>query len=388
MDAAALDEVYLVSPSGVLLASLKGASAALDGQLQQLTISLASVPIGAQLLVRIVENPGSAAVDSTGALESPVSTIVPFTMNVQRTEMADPLPFAATINSTSLVASLITPLTTLFLSGDDSGFQTNLSSSILTDALQVSLSDSTGPVPPTEATLVPVATEADRGEGQETSGPGVSLGPLVSRSAAPLGPLLATFRDDFTPSIDRTERAFDLSTDRSTDGIDPQLLIGRTGIQHESVEGPSGESQFASDDPSDLFIPLRGPWGFPIMVSSLDTLRERTERAALLATLSPQFQPGSTDAPIEEMPRFARIELPPPESNDSADAPCTDFLTAACGLALGVGLTTGPLYPDLMGLIRTCMPGRVRSIWKLGETLPRRRRSSRVNSWWRRLWTG
>jgi len=53
-------------------------------------------------------------------------------------------------------------------------------------------------------------------------------------------------------------------------------------------------------------------------------------------------------------------ELPESERSDRGEtrAPKArrhrhlDYLTAACGIVLGISLTSSPLYPDLMSLIR------------------------------------
>ena len=115
------------------------------------------------------------------------------------------------------------------------------------------------------------------------------------------------------------------------------------------------------DDASESLVALRGPGGFPLMVTSLQGDRSRVNRSELLATLPTLDDPAESGDPMAGFTDVAAIKIrradPGPEGEDPA---CTDFLTAACGLALGVGLTSGPLYPDLMALVRTWLPSRLR----------------------------
>jgi hypothetical protein len=122
-----------------------------------------------------------------------------------------------------------------------------------------------------------------------------------------------------------------------------------------------GVPRWLTQDPrarSESFDHLRGPGGFPVVVSSIKGGHEATNPADLLATLP------SKDAPVPAAERTASV-LPSEQGDDSRpDLSAVqithrpDYLTTAFSLALGVSLTTGPLYPDLMALLRTCLPGR------------------------------
>ena len=83
----ALDQLYLVGPKGDLLAQLKGASEYSDGPRQAVTISLSGIPQGAQLLVRVVETPIVVPQAPMPAPQSAPAVDLPYTMQVQRTEM-------------------------------------------------------------------------------------------------------------------------------------------------------------------------------------------------------------------------------------------------------------------------------------------------------------
>lgn len=104
---------------------------------------------------------------------------------------------------------------------------------------------------------------------------------------------------------------------------------------------------------------------------------DRSDPDSLLATLLE----GGVNRRNLEIPSMSPLELVQPEDRPENQVKCTDFLTAACGLVLGVGLATGPLYPDLIALVRTCLPTRTRP----ASRLPRLRRGIRplrsLGSW-------
>ena len=57
----ALDQLYLVGPTGTLLAELTGAAANFQGPRQDVSVGLSRVPSGSNLVVRIVETPIATA---------------------------------------------------------------------------------------------------------------------------------------------------------------------------------------------------------------------------------------------------------------------------------------------------------------------------------------
>ena len=78
-----------------------------------------------------------------------------------------------------------------------------------------------------------------------------------------------------------------------------------------------------------------------------------------------------TDRGDLNIPVVAPLDLIRLDDRPSDHVTCTDFLTAACGLVLGVGLATGPLYPDLIALVKTCLPRRFRPV-RNGRSRPAR----------------
>ena len=213
-------------------------------------------------------------------------------------------------------------------------------------------SESTGMEPPAVAIA---AAGARLTTHVEVADPGVSVGPLVARSSAPLRPPLGTTPGEPTPSIDRNERAFDLAALGSGAEVDAELLLGLTtnrsdGNGEDTPVNPAART-------TEPLIALRGPGGLPVMVSSVRAGQSLTDPAAVLATLP---APENLPDPGQQLARLPA--LPPLEASGALrhgdEVACIDFLKAACGLMLGIGLTTGPLYPDLMALIRNFLPRR------------------------------
>ena len=121
-----------------------------------------------------------------------------------------------------------------------------------------------------------------------------------------------------------------------------------------------------------------------MLVSSSGATQADADATALLATLPKSLVPGSVaDDPALERDLTPRTFSRPGEQA-SDEAARTDFLTSACGLVLGIGLATGPIYPDLIGLVRTCLPRVVRPSGKARRGAGRGNRSlQKFMSWLR-----
>ena len=221
------------------------------------------------------------------------------------------------------------------------------------------------------------------------SAPEISVGPLASRGSAPLGPLLGTIQGDRTHSIDRDERAFDLAMEQLGSGVGLEIALVGPQVQTDSVGRESADPQSVSPrDASGSLTPLRGTGGFPVLVSSSGATQADTDATALLATLPKSLVPGASADDPALVPDLTPLTLSRPEEQASDEAARTDFLTSACGLVLGVGLATGPLYPDLIGLVRTCLPRAVRPPGKTRRGAGRGNRPLQKFMSWLRLSRG
>jgi hypothetical protein len=344
----AVDELYLVDQSGLVLAQLKGAAANWVGPRQDLAISLNSVPDGAQLLFRVVETPVPSDQASAPDPAPQGGTVgpVPFVMDVKRTEADGPTPPSEAVLSTPSVSN----------SSAGSLSVNPVANNSATGARLVVLPR------PTRSDETPVETAANVAPAAAADTPAADLvadlappaavGPMIVVGSAPLGPPLGTSRGDATVLMDRNERAFDLALEGSSAGIDPELIPSVMAGHRSSARNPTGGAGAGdSCDPSSPDA-LQGPGGFPLLGSAPDRAIDQLDPEAVLATLSPQ-EPMATG-------REGIDELAPVRPSDVADEPgpkshrlrSADFLTAACGVVLGVSLTSGPLYPDLATLIR------------------------------------
>jgi hypothetical protein len=211
----------------------------------------------------------------------------------------------------------------------------------------------------------------------EMDGPEISLGPLVSRGSAPLGPPLGTIQGSSTFSIDRNERAFDLAMEQLAGLSDSNLDVdlegdpwNRSDLDPEAMVIPLASDEFGQP------VILGGPDVFPSVVSGLGLIRSRTDMTAVLATLPEYRDVGSPVLIQSEIPTFVSLERSHSKQRQQAEEQPTDVLTAACNLLLGIGLATGPLYPDLIALVRNCLPRRNRARARCKHARP---------TWWSRL---
>jgi len=193
-------------------------------------------------------------------------------------------------------------------------------------------SESTGMEPPAVAIA---AAGARLTTHVEVAAPGVSVGPLVTRGSAPLRPPLGTTPGEPTPSIDRNERAFDLAALGSGAEVDAELLLGLTtnrsdGNGEDTPVNPATRT-------TEPLIALRGPGGLPVMVSSVRAGQSLTDPAAVLATLPAPENLPDPGQQLARLPALPPLDVPGALRRGDEVA-CIDFLKAACGLMLGIGL--------------------------------------------------
>jgi hypothetical protein len=371
-ETAALDQVYLVGPSGAMLAEVTGASLDSVGARQVLTISLNDVPAGAELLVRIIENsavePTSPAPDTTPAVR------VPFLMEVQRTELATPDLAVFQSTTGSVARSSVIVASGLVVAISPSGL--GLSGDSATDSNATVAQNGNPNQAVTDGVIIArVASDS-------VDVPGATLGPLVLRGSGPLGPALGTAKGDPTPSIDRDERAFDLTAEGSGAGIDAELLLGLTARRLEGAAQLCPDSRPAGPrERAEWLNSTRGPGGFPVL-SGAEGVEQSRNPAALLATVISAPEESAAEnglvAQITILPRSGFT----PDQGGGQEASCTDFVTAAFGLVLCVGLTGGPLFPDLIALVRTCRPKIEKAgNWQLPRGSSRRKSLLGLRSW-------
>jgi hypothetical protein len=353
----ALDQLYLVGPTGIMLAQLTGASANWQGPRQEVNVGLAGVPKGANLVVRIIESSTAPSPDEATAPApvAPAEGAVPFTMEVKRGDVAsDGLPAAVFSQTIALNPSnsLLIGYGSIFAVIAPWAVSSGSSASILDEAEPN----------PSDSLRESAATTKGASLAEQTvaEAPGVSVGPLVSLGSAPIGPLLGTTTGDPTPSIDRNERAYDLVGSDSGAGAvvarEPRAGLAAR-IEDALTEGVPRWQPDDQGGGSESFVQLRGPGAMPVLTWSVKGVRAAGDPTELLATLPPAA------APILAADQMAAAPLHAPGEDSRRDpraekAILPDYLSTACGLVLGLSLTAGPLYPDLMALVRTRLPWR------------------------------
>jgi len=146
-------------------------------------------------------------------------------------------------------------------------------------------------------------------------------------------------------------------------------LVNISGEQSLRIEAEPGSSETSEDD--GLVVVVSGGGGFPLKVTA-PASSQRADLAALLAVL-----PGSSDSkseiPVASSEDLALNEfsvalatISTSPTDRSEEFP--DYVKAACGLAIGLGLTSGPLFPDLMQSLRSRVP-----MWIVGRRARQRR---------------
>jgi hypothetical protein len=346
----ALDQLYLVGPLGVVLTMLKGAAEYAQGPRQDMIILLSAIPDDSELLVRIIETQAPTVAASPS--HTPASGNIPFFMDVQRNDPAtSALPQDAMFQTVASVG-LTGPLWIAYGNFAATPAPPSLGSS--------GDSFATVTAGPELAEMQPSAVTAAVAGARlttqvEESAQGVSVGPLVLLGSAPLRPPLGTTPGDPTPPIDRNERAFDLAALGSGVAVDSELLLAlATNRSDGNGEDTPVDQATRTIGP---LIALRGPGGLPFLVSSVRVGQSLSDPAAVLATLSaPENRPGPGQ-PLAGLLAAPPLEIPG-ALRRGEEAACTDYLRAAYGLLLGIGLITGPLYPDLMALVRNVVPRR------------------------------
>ncbi len=206
----------------------------------------------------------------------------------------------------------------------------------------------------------------------------VPTGPLLSRSAGPLSPIAAAFSDSTLP-VDRHEGTLFgglaplLSDEDSLAKNLREPWAGRSGASGIGLVDRPWES---GDEKKSTVWAFSGPGGFPVKVTAT-VVGKPTELNALLASLpgtgpatpseAQEHQPG----PLAEIPDEATLAEPSETSLAAIGIPgfdgLPDYLKAALGLVVAVGLTSGPLLPGLVDRVRSRRNSRLVSKKKLGR---------------------
>jgi hypothetical protein len=347
-----------------------------------------NAPTGGHLLVQIGAADSSFEPESgtTTAQNQPANWNLSFVLNVQE-------PQAQVVNSNVVpLASSSTAIGTLIVApGQQSG--PLLTTSAESAAATVDSGQSLDNLVTTTA-VAPVSAAPDlASESSLSFDDRVPTGPLASRSAGPLGPTLASLDFDPTQPVDRHERALSQEIDRLGVDLAAETTTARSDSSGEGATTFPGSLERSTESlrPGEPVIAVSGRGGFPLKVTAQGR-GQPVELAALWATL-PTAANLQGPAPSVAEARIAAPDVPlaPAADNRASADPreCPDYVKAACGLALGLGLTSGPLFSDLIA-----SPGRRVPTWfvalrarvgRAGPSSLRRIRISNMSAWLRRL---
>ncbi len=320
-----------------------------------ITVTLNGVPVGGTLVVQLASPPEGSVAGS--ATNSPGGMAVPYVMDVQRIDALANNGVGQGVTANSQPEFLGLNIGTLQWTTNQASLRTSSASSSSSEGVPLLTSPSFVTDPSLDS---PIADESSNSPALDPAGQGgrIPLGPLASRSAAPMGPNLVSAWLDATPAVDRHERGVSQAIDDrpyddltgTGDDADPSavggVVLASAGGRARPPETPRSDGD-ADDAPIGLGpMPLRtaNAAGSAPGTPDLDDLL-----AALAITTHHERPPASAPAgPDDPGPTLGLLGTTP---HDADSRPAPDYLTTAFILALGMWLTTGPMLPDLMRLI-------------------------------------
>lgn len=328
---------------------------------EALALALQNAPVGGRLIVQISSSASIASADSGTNLTASGPWSVPFALEVLRQDSQ----------------SVSTAATGDLVQGSFSVGTMALASIGLTGAGALNSSEpATTPDP--GAPLLDVTTAqasppaAFDTESNPSSDGWLPIGPLVSRSAGPLGLVLASITAEPTPGVDRAERAFSEDPDQADPT--PERIVGR-GVDSWRPDQTDTVDRDASPG---VVVVARGDGLLPLYATSRGP--RRPGDAALLLK----------GAELDSMPTLvvSGAGFPVPADTRSATAErreAADVIRAALGLVVGLSLTTGPLFSDLLAQARSTARLRAHAPAGTPSAGKPRARKTRLAAWFTSL---
>jgi len=337
-----IDQVFLIGRGGEMLSRITGVSILGDGPSQTLYISINGAPTGGEIVVRLVSmaslmpsGPAGQVTDGPDGVEetvddegdaSPLDGTY-FELSIRRNDVGAP-GGGASATATKVSDGGTPYIVTLG--------RTDVSTAIgpLAPAAEpaTTTASESGPGPRVAVSTTSGAADADVDLADE--GPVVVyLGPLVSRTAAALGPVLATTSDEPTPTAGRGPRSQGGGLAAFGADLDLELIL--------AVKARGDRGGPSDADPA--LTTLRGPGGVPIVVAGLGVGEGSRDADDLAAS--------AVGAAQEEAPLLADA-LGSGADEAEVEVARAGLATRALGFLIGMGLASGPLYPDLIALAR------------------------------------
>jgi hypothetical protein len=349
-DGPVIDSIILFDANGKKLSEMAAEWDEAHPAPQYVLVTLSNVPSGAHLAFRVSAPAGGFAPafnDST--LISPPSDAseaspwaIPFMVDVQWQETTPTSPqnekFSGAADSAEPSTVTFDTVATTHSPSSSSPSSSAARKGGSDDGDLDSASEPIGVVP---TTVEPRATTTVR----------VPTGPLANRSAAPMGGLLASSADDLDGDPDANgnesnRRAPDALADFESDWCPNHEPADATGTD-------AGEDE-------QVVVAERGAGGVPLLGPGMIGDDLGTGSSKLLASLagvptadSAPSELGIPDVSPPSVPVEATSEPWTPKSNRPAGSTLQTLISAAFGLSLGLTLTSGPLFPDLLAMART-----------------------------------
>jgi hypothetical protein len=363
-----VDEMSLVDSTGKTLEQVSPPGGAGGFPSSAVLVQLHDAPAGDRIQVEIAAAEASSSSSATSASSSssglgsglvttsaaslPANWNVQFVLNVQRqqsspssAESGTTIPGLETIG-TLIVAPAQQPV--LFASSSSSLAPTGQDGSTL---LAVQATNSAVAAAPASDVVT---------ESTDSFNLRVPTGPLASRGGGALGPTLAQVDAEPTQPVNRLERALSQEIVGLGAGDGELTAARRTGANDQELSDDPGTwpGSIGTAGTGGPVVSISGRGGFPLKVTALGR-DQRGQFAALWATLPAAPNPASAVSNTA-LSAISLSELPIVPAVAYRSVPetleCPDFVKAACGLALGVGLTSGPLFPDLIASLPGRMP--------------------------------
>ncbi len=334
---------------------------------QAVALALQNAPVGGRLVVQISalqSQSNSGTLPNPSAIQPSGTWSVPFSLQV--TGQDSPSPVGLSADSLVQGGFSAGPLTVALLT------ITGVEGTGTAPALAVSdpLSFPGALTAASPSPLAVVETESS------TPGDGwLPTGPLVSRSAGPLGLVLASMTPEPTAGVDRTERAFSDDPDQANLGLERMADHGPDSqLAQDSATTEDGTAD-SRTNPGVVAV-ARGEGLLPLYATSGPT-RRRGDLALLLADTSAGHQAEIVDSSAETLPA-----IPAQTNSTSAEHQAAgDVIRAALGLVVGLSLTSGPLLSDLISHARSARLGRAQGQTEHPSNRKPRTRAGRLAGW-------
>jgi hypothetical protein len=386
-------QMDLVNATGNMVAQFGPPSGPGASVLQGMTVQLHNATNGSHIVIQVTTAEASAHASSSSATDS-ANTAGPqpapgdnvsFVLDIQRQDAPD------TGQGTGSIVQAPVGVGTLVVAPTSQGISSTSSSTWTAPDEQDGESASAAQGPTTAVASAATATFEPAGESLESFNVRLSTGPLASRSASPLGPTLASIDAEATQPVDRHERALS----QEIEGLEPvdgeRSTAWRSEDSNEESSNEPGSSGFAGS--ARPVVGVLGSGGFPMMVTSPGR-GQHAQLADLWATL-PSFADSESSASRTAQAEISLHESPLTHTNAAASTSSSDsakspeYVKAACGLALGLALTSGSLFPDLIARLPRRMPKWIANLRpRTGRTGLRSRRThatGAISTWLRAL---